>query len=99
MRRNPTRAFLLLLLLLMVSVLSGGPLLAASPIYCASLPRLQWLSAEEVEASLKERGFNLIRLRLADDKCYRVVVRDAGGKLHDLLLHPVTAKIVRERML
>ena len=97
MRRNPTRAFLIVLLLFVVSILSGGALLAASPPYCASLPRLQWLSAAEVETLLKARGLNLVKLRLADDKCYRVVVRDAGGRLHDFLMHPVTAEIVRER--
>lgn len=97
-QRDPIRAFFLLLLLLLIT-LSGGALMAESSPYCASLPRLQWLSAEEVEARLRERGFNLVRLRLADDKCYRVVVRDSGGRLHDLLMHPVTAEIVRERNL
>ena len=93
-QHDPTKVFFLLMLLLL---LTGGTLIAESAPYCASLPRLQWLSAEEVEARLRKRGFNLVRLRLADDKCYRVVVRDSGGRLHDLLMHPVTAEIVGER--
>ncbi|KAF0231453.1 MAG: hypothetical protein FD175_754 [Beijerinckiaceae bacterium] len=63
--------------------------------FCASVPRLNWLSAEEVEMRLREQGLSLVRLRLADDKCYAVLVRDASGQTRDLILHPVTAEIVR----
>lgn len=63
--------------------------------FCASVPRLNWLSAEEVELRLKEQGLSLVRLRLADDKCYAVQVRDASGQTRDLIVHPVTAEIMR----
>lgn len=65
--------------------------------YCASVPRLEWLSTTEVQSSLEERGYRLIRLRMADDKCYGVLVRDGKGALRDLVMHPVTAEIIRER--
>ena len=81
----------------LVFIVSGSALFAVTPSYCASLPRLQWLSAEEVGSRLKVHGFDLVRLRLANDKCYQVVVRDSGGRLRDFLIHPVTADIVRDR--
>jgi hypothetical protein len=96
MRRNPLGAFAFLMLML---ALFSGALWAASPSFCASLPRLHWLSAEEVELRLRERGYHLVRLRMGDDKCYAAVVRDSGGRLRDFLMHPVTAEIVRDRSL
>lgn len=95
-RRNPTMAFAVLLLMFS---LTGGVLWAADQAYCASLPRLHWLSAQEVELRLRERGYHLVQLRMGDDKCYAAVVRGADGRLRNFLMHPVTADIVRDRRL
>ena len=65
--------------------------------FCASVPRLEWLSAMEIQSHLEGRGYRLIRLRMADDKCYGALVRDGDGALRDLVLHPVTAEIIRDR--
>jgi hypothetical protein len=63
--------------------------------FCASVPRQGWISAEEVSMRLMEIGFRLVRLRMADDKCYAIVARDVDGKIHDLVMHPVTSEIMR----
>lgn len=65
--------------------------------FCASVPRLEWLSTVEVQSHLEGRGYRLVRLRMADDKCYGALVRDGDGALRDLVLHPVTAEIIRDR--
>lgn len=66
--------------------------------FCASVPRLSWLSAPEVETRLREQGFHLIRLRMSVEKCYQAEVRDLAGYRRDILLHPVTAEIVGATM-
>lgn len=63
--------------------------------FCASAPRQQWVSAEEVGQKLRRAGYELVRLRMADDKCYGAVARDAEGRVHDLVVHPVTVEIIR----
>lgn len=65
--------------------------------FCASVPRLEWLSTMEVQSHLEGRGYQLVRLRMADDKCYGALVRDSNGALRDLVMHPVTAEIIRDR--
>lgn len=64
--------------------------------FCASVPRLEWLSTMEVQSHLEGRGYRLVRLRMADDKCYGALVRDGDGALRDLVMHPVTAEIIRD---
>lgn len=65
--------------------------------FCASVPRLEWLSVMEVQSHLEGRGYRLVRLRMADDKCYGALVRAGDGTLRDLVMHPVTAEIIRDR--
>lgn len=65
--------------------------------FCAAVPRADWLSYPEIELKLKEVGYQLLRLRLADDRCYTVSVRDGSGGLLNLIVHPVTAEIVSIR--
>lgn len=88
----------------LVSAVFAGGLFAATPPcalanesnpFCASAPRQQWVSAEEVGQKLREVGYELVRLRMADDKCYGAVARDAEGRIHDLVVHPVTVEIIR----
>jgi hypothetical protein len=63
--------------------------------FCNSLPRLNWLSAPEIEDALRAKGLRLLRLRMADDKCYAVRVEDPNGRKFDIILHPVTAEFFR----
>lgn len=62
--------------------------------FCASVPRAPWLSSGEVGEKLRERGFEMVQLRLADDRCYAAIVRGPDGRRRDLIVHPVTAEIV-----
>lgn len=86
---------------LMPALLGSSVLLAASTArseynpFCASAPRAHWLSHEEIKERLKESGFRLVRLRMADDRCYAVLVKDDRGRSHDFIIHPVTAEFVR----
>lgn len=79
---------------LFASIPSGARAQEPNP-FCASAPRQQWVSAEEVGQKLREAGYELVRLRMADDKCYGAVARDADGRIHDLIVHPVTVEIIR----
>ncbi|HRE20681.1 MAG TPA: PepSY domain-containing protein [Rhabdaerophilum sp.] len=80
------------------AVLAGSfvPAVADEPnAFCAAVPRQQWVSAAEVGQKLRKAGYELIRLRMADDKCYGALARDAKGRVHDLVVHPVTVEIMR----
>lgn len=85
---------MLVVLLILAGVASPAVADEPNP-YCASAPRQQWVSAEEVGQKLREAGYELMRLRMADDKCYGAVARDARGRIHDLVVHPVTVEIIR----
>lgn len=61
---------------------------------CAALPRSPWVSLREVETRLAESGLVLVKLRFGEDRCYAATARDAGGAVHVLAIHPVTAEIV-----
>ena len=64
--------------------------------FCPSHPRTSWLSVVEVELILKQRGFELLQIRMVDDKCYAVSTRDRAGQVRDFFLHPVTAEFIRQ---
>lgn len=68
---------------------------AGSAPFCHSLPRLYWLSSEEVDSRVRELGFRLVRIRMADDRCYAVQARHIDGRVLDLIMHPVSAQIIR----
>ena len=80
--------------LLMLLALPGRAVLALHMPHCNSQPRMSWLSAGEVGHHLQQLGFQLVQIRMAEDKCYAVRVRHADGRLIDLIMHPVTAKIM-----
>jgi hypothetical protein len=63
--------------------------------YCARIPRVHWLSATEIRSELEQRGLRLVEIRLADQKCYAVQVRNADGRREDLLLDPMTGEVMR----
>lgn len=76
--------------------LSGGLLFVNSRPFCAHVPRSHWLSVTEVELRLKEAGLRLRALRVTDERCYAVLADDRGGRMVNLIIHPVTADIVKE---
>jgi len=90
-------------LVLIASFLWGMPLSAGErervhikPYYCVAVPRADWLSAAELQTRLLDQGYKLVRMRLGDDKCYIVMVKDGNGQTRDLVIHPVTAEVVRD---
>jgi hypothetical protein len=62
---------------------------------CASQPRSAWLSSYEIGLRLQNRGFEMVRLRMGDDRCVDVVAKDKQGRFVDLLVNPFNAEIVR----
>lgn len=77
---------------LMLGSLLPEPALA-TPV-CAHLPRLGWVSAEEVEARLKGAGFKLLRLRITNEACYAALVRNRRGEVLEIRVHPATSQIM-----
>ena len=67
---------------------------AARP-FCHSVPRALWLSQPEIEVRLREQGFRMVRMRLGEDRCYELRVLDPAGRFRDMILHPVTAEVMR----
>lgn len=82
--------------LINLSAATAGATSGSGP-HCASLPRIHWLSAEEIGERLRAAGLEVVRVRLADDRCYAVDARDEVGKLRRLLVHPVSADIIARR--
>lgn len=62
---------------------------------CASQPRSAWLSAYEIGLRLQQRGYEMVRLRMGDDRCVDIVAKDKQGQFVDLLVNPFNAEIVR----
>jgi hypothetical protein len=96
--RSSRRIFAGALVLGFVNLNAGfaGAVTGFNP-HCASVPRINWLSAEEVGDRLRAAGFEIVRVRLADDRCYAVEARDEVGRLRKFLVHPVSADIITHR--
>lgn len=62
---------------------------------CSSQPRASWLSSYEIGLRLQTRGFEMVRLRIGDDRCVDVVAKDKDGRFVDLLVNPFNAEIVK----
>jgi hypothetical protein len=77
---------------LMLGSLLPEPALA-TPV-CTHLPRLGWVSAEEVEARLNGAGFKLLRLRITNEACYAALVRNRRGEVLEIRVHPATSQIM-----
>lgn len=65
----------------------------ATPV-CTHLPRVGWVSVEEVGARLERAGFKLLRLRITNEACYAALVRDGRGEVLELRIHPATSQIM-----
>lgn len=78
---------------LTILVLAIASPASASPL-CTHLPRYGWVSAEEVEASLKRAGYKLLRLRITNEACYLALVVNSGGQRLEMRLHPASSEIL-----
>ncbi len=72
--------------------LAYRPSLSAPAGFCVHVPQSQWLSAREVEESLKEAGYTMLTLKVNENRCLAVTAKDLTGQSHALVLHPVSAK-------
>jgi hypothetical protein len=63
---------------------------------CDSGPREGWQPAAKLEAQLKERGWNVRRIK-EDGGCYEVYGFDETGKRVEAYFHPVTLASVPTR--
>lgn len=61
---------------------------------CTNLPRFGWVSSDEIEARLKQLGYQLLRLRITSDACYSALVTGPAGHRLELLIHPGTSKVI-----
>lgn len=62
--------------------------------FCAQLPRSNWLSQEEVQDVLRQRGLRLLKLRMSGYRCYAALAQDQKGQSRFFILHPITADII-----
>lgn len=82
-------------MLLVMAALASGPAFAGAPQSpCTNLPRFGWVSSEEVEARLRQSGFQLLRLRITNEACYTALVTDAAGQKMELRIHPGTSEVL-----
>jgi len=60
---------------------------------CDSGPKSGWQSTEKLEQMLKEKGYNVRRIK-EDGGCYEVYATDEKGKRGEYYFHPVTLEPV-----
>jgi hypothetical protein len=56
---------------------------------CDSGPKSGWQPVEKLEAQLKEKGYNVRRIK-EDGGCYEVYAFDEKGQRGEFYFHPVT---------
>ena len=61
---------------------------------CINLPRFGWVSFDEIEARLRQSGYQLLNLRITSEACYAALVTNAAGQRLELLIHPGTSKVI-----
>lgn len=70
-------------------VLAGGP-----ATLCTNLPRVGWVSAEEVEGHLRREGYQLLRLRVSNEACFIALVANGRGQQLELRVHPANGALL-----
>ena len=60
---------------------------------CESGPKSGWQPQEKLEAMLKERGWQIRRIK-EDGGCYEVYAIDPNGKRIEAYFHPLTFDVV-----
>ena len=69
--------------------LVAGPAQATGLATCDSGPKSGWQPAEKLEAMLKEKGYQVRRIK-EDGGCYEVYALDEKGQRGEFYFHPVT---------
>jgi hypothetical protein len=75
--------------LLLLASLSPFPAFAnPAQTLCTNLPRVGWISADEIEDRLRRDGFQLQKLRVTNEACFVALVTNASGEKLELRIHP-----------
>ncbi|MCU0819244.1 MAG: PepSY domain-containing protein [Beijerinckiaceae bacterium] len=85
---GPRNASYALGLLLVASFLPIPALASSSQTLCTNLPRVGWISADEIEDRLRRDGFQLQKLRMTNEACFVALVTNASGEKLELRIHP-----------
>lgn len=84
----------------MKTVIVLAALLAAAPAFaserCPEVPKDKWLRAEEVQARLQARGYDVHRVRV-DGGCFEVKATKDGKRV-EVHVSPADAKVVSEKV-
>lgn len=82
--------------LLAAAVVAVLPLAAAAATECPDIPREKWLKAEEVQARLQSRGYD-VRSVKREGTCFEVKARKDGKRI-EAHVSPADAAIVSEKV-
>ena len=81
----------------LVAGLASPPAFAHAPqpqAVCTTLPRMGWISADEVENHLRREGYQLLRLRITNEACFLALVTNTGGQQMELRIHPANGALL-----
>ncbi len=59
---------------------------------CTQVPRLGWVSVEEIEGQLRREGYQLLRVRITNESCIVALVENGQGKQLELRIHPANGE-------
>ncbi len=88
-RPNAARASAFTSTLLLAGVMAVGQAGATGLATCDSGPKSGWQPAEKLEAMLKEKGYQVRRIK-EDGGCYEVYAFNEKGERGEYYFHPVT---------
>ena len=71
----------------------GGAQASDSEGGCGNAPKSQWMGEDAAKAKGVELGYEVRRVKV-EKGCYELYAKDKDGKRAELLMNPVTGKIV-----
>jgi hypothetical protein len=97
MNASQTHQRSLALALSLAAGLLAAPAFATGLATCDSGPKESWQSQTKLEAMLKEKGFEVRRIK-EDGGCYEVYATDKQGRKGEFYFHPKTLAPVAEKI-
>ena len=76
------------------ALLAAAPALASEP--CPAVPKDKWLRAEEVQARMQARGYDVRRVKV-DGNCFEVKATKDGKRV-EAYVNPADGKVVSEKV-
>lgn len=80
-------------LIVSISLAFSAPVFATGLAECESGPREDWVSKEELEAKLTEKGWDVRKIK-EDGGCWEVYALDENGERVEAYFHPETLEPV-----